>query len=278
MTAPATSFSLMRTAFLQARANPTSFILLGLLVGLVSAIVLTPATRVLQTISEKVSGAETTDAANQAALSALEAGMGMLVISALGSMLVSAVGLVPWVRLVAGRAPLEGGLPRLALKGVKAFVHLLAATGILLVFALLLVSVGGLLSSLIGPAAVLLDLLVALILIVLFLLAHSMAHYAIALEALDRTTTIFTAWAETKENGKAMTGALGLLFALAFGVNLILGNVVVALLPGAVANLVTMVLGPTLFFLARALQTGAVIDLVPVDTPAPPPGANDQDR
>ncbi|TNE61882.1 MAG: hypothetical protein EP335_14440 [Alphaproteobacteria bacterium] len=254
--------NILGQAWLVSRKRWQLLMLLALLSGIVSSILYRPATAVInEVLAALESGGDAiTEEHVAAAAEALSRGGGALLVGHLLVTLVATMLLVPWARAAApgGLVPAAGGMVAFLRRGVRSFLHMVAANGITVLLTLLVLPVAATLAGLLGALAGLINIAALLLLVWISLSITGTAHLAIAAEARDRQETLYTAWIRAKLFLRAIAGSLAaILFILMTG-NLIVGGLVFTLLPEATAQTVSSVLGGALIYLTSALHVAGV--------------------
>ncbi len=258
MTFPYPTISaILYQAWAMARKRSELLILLALLSGILCCIVYMPASAVLNNIFEALEEPMMSDEERtNAAMLALNDGVGTLFMGQLAIMAITAFLLVPWARAVAptGLIPADGGFPAFARRGIRSFIHLLVALGLTILAFVTIMPFTALLSTALGSLGTVLTIISATALIWLSLSFSGAANFAVASEAQDQKQALFSAWTRVKSFLKPVTGSLALIFLLMVIINALIGNLIIAVLPESFGAIISMVLSGTMIYLVSALH------------------------
>ncbi|WP_262691068.1 hypothetical protein [Kordiimonas aestuarii] len=255
-----TLVSLTGAAWRAFRNRTQLFFLLAMLSGILSAFLYLPATQVVAEILVILNSNEPANAVADDLSAAISEGAPTLFV---GHLLVTAVTtflIVPWARAAApgNLTPSAGGIAAFVRRGLRSFLHMIAANGLTILLALvglplaaaLTASFGGL-----GNAV----MMTAIVLMIWAAFAFtSLAHLAIAAEARDRKDTILTAWSRGRFFLMPITASLALMFLLAFVADLIIAPILLAVLPESMGDMFSMAFSGMILFAASALHVAAL--------------------
>ncbi len=256
--------ALIKAAWLGICLRTELFVLLSLLSGILSAILYMPSAEVITNLIEILDGQNDPETKTADAAAAIDEGASTLFFGHLMVTAVTTFLIIPWARACAPGAltPSAGGTKAFLRRGFRSFLHMVAATGMIVLLALVALPtvsiIGGALGGL-GNAVV----MTGVVLIVWASIALTgIANLAIAAEARDRRETLWTAWSRGRFFLTPITGALGFLLLSVGLANMIVSSLLAGLLPSGIAEVIGMVLSGTFIYAASALHVSALY-LVP---------------
>ncbi len=251
--------NLLSAAISAARARTELLILLALLAGILSSIVYWPALKVINDFSLALEASQADQAMLEEAARIFNEGASTLLFGHLAVTGISAFLLVPWARAVApGKLlPAAGGTSAFLRRGTRSFLHMVAASGLSILFLLVAVQFAGGLSvlppALSGIAVV---ALFCLIIWVGFALSGT-AHLAVAAEARDRRETLYSAFVRARLFMPPIVGSLALILLCLMTLNVIVGSVLLALVPDSLQLRLSSIIGGAVFYFISALHVAA---------------------
>ncbi|MCJ9427584.1 hypothetical protein [Kordiimonas marina] len=252
--------NIMARAFAMARRRLELLILLGLLSGILSSIVYTPASKVLDALFTALEKAEQTGGTMTEAARILNEGASTLLMGQVMVTLVATFLLVPWARAAApgGLVPNDGGLPAFLRRGVRSFLHMLAAHGMTVLIILFVMPLAAMIGSFLGPFGPFLIMIAVMAMIWITMALIGTANLAIAAEARDRRETLFSAWVRARLFIRPIVGSLSALFLLLMFADLLIEGLIVSILPAGIARTLSSAAGGALIYAISALHIAGI--------------------
>lgn len=252
--------NLIRAAIAAARARTELLVLLALLAGILSSIVYWPALKVISDFSLALEASQSDQGMLEEAARIINEGAGTLLFGHLAVTGISAFLLVPWARAVAPSKllPAAGGRSALLRRGTRSFLHMIAASGLSIVFLLVAVQLAGGLS--VFPSAVAGIAAIALFFLVIWVgfALSGTAHLAVAAEARDRRETLYSAFVRARLFMAPIAGSLALIFLFLMTVNVTVSSLLAALVPASLELRLSSIIGGAVFYSISALHVAAI--------------------
>ncbi len=256
--------ALVKAAWTGIRLRTELFMLLTILSGILSALLYMPAAEVIEELISILDSQREPEVKTAEAAAAIDEGASTLFI---GHLLVTAVTtflIIPWARACApgSLTPSAGGLKAFLRRGFRSFLHMVAATGMIILLALVALPTVSVIGSALGGIGNAVVMTGVVLLVWASIALTGIANLAIAAEARDRKETMWTAWNRGRFFLTPITGALGFLLLSVGLANMIISSFLASLLPEGVANLIGMVVSGMFVYAASALHVAALY-LVP---------------
>lgn len=252
--------NLVRAAMQAAQARAELLLLLALLAGILSSIVYWPALKVLNDFSLALEASEADQAMIEDAFRLLSEGAGTLLFGQVAVTGISAFLLIPWARAAApGKLlPSAGGSAALMRRGARAFLHMVAASGLSMLLTMVAIQLMVGLSALpAGIAGVLIIAVICFVIWVGFALSGT-AHLAVAAEARDRRETLMSAFVRARLFMAPIAGSLALIFLVLMMINMVFGSLTAVLIPASFELRFSSIVFGTVLYLISALHVAAV--------------------
>ena len=255
-----TLVSLTTAAVRALKSRTQLFLMLAALAGILSAFLYMPSATVIEELIVILeSGGEANQSANRLS-EVLEEGLGTLF---MGHLMVTAVTTflsVPFARAAApgGLVPAHGGAKAFLRRGFRSFLHMVAANGITVLLALVVLPLAAVLTSGLGGLGNAVVMTALVLMIWAALAITGLAHLAIAAEARDRKDTFVTAWRRGRFFLMPITASLALFLLSAFVADMVITPLVGALLPAGSAKLVLAALSGAIIYGASALHIASL--------------------
>jgi len=255
-----TMSNLMRAAVIAVKARSQLLILLTALAGILSSIVYAPAAEVLNELLLASEEASETGQGQTAVAEIFQNGATTLLLGHLAVTAISAFLLVPWARASApgGLIPSDGGAGAFWVRGLRSFLHLVAASGLTMLIILFAFPIVTVIAGALGGLGSAVMLAAVFFIIWAAIALTATAHLAIAAEARDRRETIWSAFVRARLFMAPIAGSLALLLFLMMIANLITGGIITGILPTSVQMTVSSIMSGALLYLVSALHVAAL--------------------
>lgn len=258
-----TILGLLAAAKNAAKARLQLLLLLAGLAGIMTSIVYAPALAVLEELMAALENASSVEGGETEAAAIFREGASTLLFGHLATTAVSCFLLIPFARAAApgGLIPGGGGTGAMWRRGLRSFLHMVAASGITMLIVLFAVPIVALISSALGPlgSAVMLAAVCAIVWVAISLTGT--AHLAIAAEARDRRETLPSAFMRARLFMVPIAGSLALMLLLMMVTDLLIGGLLMAILPAEFYNSVGTIFSGSLLFITSALHVAALYNV-----------------
>ncbi len=253
-----TASDLLKTSVLKSRPHVRVLMLLGLLCGIISSILFAPASTVLDAILMAIETDDPTGPSSQQiqqAMDIINAGLTSLIIGHIAVTVVSVGALVPWARMTfVGALPMQGGLQMFLRRTWRAFLHMIAANGVMLMVVMFVTLTILPVATLFGSAGNTFVFIGAILTLWALMAVAAIANVAVALEASDAPITPIMVWRIAKQHVKALTVSYAAIIIVLSLLNITLFASVIDLLPTSLQTTVFAVVGSTIVYLFNALH------------------------
>ncbi|NVJ99664.1 MAG: hypothetical protein HWE25_16055 [Alphaproteobacteria bacterium] len=265
--------SLIAAALGAAKVRLQLLLLLALLCGICSSVIYGPALEVLNSFMAALEQADDTSGQGGEAFGILEDGLSTLLFGHIATTAVASFLIIPFARASApgDLVPAEGGALAFWTRGHRSFFHVLAASGLTVLVALVLIQLLGAVVSVFGSFQNAVAVVVFCFIIWTGFAFTGIAHLAIAAEARDRRETLMSAFRRGRFFLAPIAGSLALILLAMMFVNLLFGAFATAITPSPLQDTVNMVVSGAILYMVSALHVAALYivpdfrDLRPAD-------------
>lgn len=252
--------SLLAAALKAARDRFQLLLLLALLCGIVISQVYAPAMAVLKDLLLALEAGDSTGAARDEAAAVFEEGTPTLLFGQLATTAVVSFLVIPFARASApgDLLPGAGGGAAFWVRGLRSFLHMVAASGIIMLMVLIAIPILAILSGLFGAIGSAIMLAGICLIVWATVAITGAAHLAVAAEARDRRETLPSAFVRARLFMPPIAGSLALIFLAMMVLDIILSTLVVALVPAAIQDTIALVFSGAVLFATSALHVAAL--------------------
>ncbi|MFC4347875.1 hypothetical protein ACFO5Q_08475 [Kordiimonas lipolytica] len=259
---------LVGAAFQAAKARTELLILLALLAGIGSSIVYAPAATILENlieiypenVVEVYPDTGTPSERDEEIASVVNQGLSTLLLGHLAATAVSTFLLIPFARASApgNLVPAAGGMRAFMIRGLRSFLHMVAANGISILVAFFALSLIVGLAAALGPLTNAVAIVAAGFVMWTSIVLTSTAHLAIAAEARDRRETLPSAFVRARLFMVPIAASLAILFLLTTLLYLTVGSMAINLVPEEFEFRMALIVAGFVAYLTSALHVAAL--------------------